>query len=350
MNVSLYRQNVVLARTIRTSAQVHDRRSRLFLRLEEDGVAGYGEVAPQPFALNGDPGIDEVVGAVRGSLVQLEGIAAREGALSSWGRVARLSGATPASNVATALFEMALLDRELRVASSAIDDLWPEKFATPTQVTVSLLDESDWSFDQSVERVRLKSAPGPLSKRTLERLSQLRVPVLVDYNCSAASDEEVLAQVKVMSDVVTIAAVEQPFRAGNVIDHARLATRLDVPLSIDEGVRSIRDLTQIVNYHAATMVCVKPARVGGLTNARALLARAGELGMKAYLGGFFESPYARRVHRALAHACVSEPSDLLAVEVERNGYGAEVTIVESSFGVEPASAMLREAERLSVFS
>jgi hypothetical protein len=47
---------------------------------------------------------------------------------------------------------------------------------------------------------------------------------------------------------------------------------------------------------------------------------------------------------------VSEPSDLLAVQIERNGDGAEVTIVESSFGVEPASAMLSEAERLSVLS
>ncbi len=350
MNVSLYRQNVVLARSIRASAQEHDRRSRLFLRLEEDGVAGYGEVAPQPFALNGDPGCDEVVDAVRGLLVQLGEIAAREKALPLWSRVARLSAATPASNVATALFEMALLDRELRLAASSIGELWPEKFNTPTQATVSLLDESEWSFDQSVERVRLKSAPGLISEQMLERLSRLKVPVLVDYNCSATTDEEVLAQVKVISDVVTIAAVEQPFNAGNVIDHARLASRLDVPLSIDEGVRSMRDLTQIANYHAAMMVCVKPARVGGLANTRALFARAGELGMKAYLGGFFESPYARRVHRALARACVSEPSDLLAVQIERNGDGAEVTIVESSFGVEPASAMLSEAERLSVLS
>jgi hypothetical protein len=90
--------------------------------------------------------------------------------------------------------------------------------------------------------------------------------------------------------------------------------------------------------------------VGGLSNARALFTKAGELGLQAYLGGFFESPYARGVHRALARSCVSEPSDLLDVDVQPNAYGAEVTIIESRFGVEPADAMLSDAECLSVFS
>jgi O-succinylbenzoate synthase len=350
MKASLYRQNVVLVRPVRANEQEHALRSRIFLRLEDQGVAGYGEVAPQPVALNGDPGTDEVLAAVDDSLAQLKEVVEREGLLPSWVRMARLGAATPASNVATALIEMALLDRELRVTSSTIRDLWPEKFDTSAQETVSLLDESDWTLSESVARVRVKSAPGSLSNRGLERLSDLKVPVLVDYNCSAATDDEVLSQMRLIGEVATVSAVEQPFKPGNVIDHARLAAQLDVPLSIDEGVRSIRDLTQIVNYHAATMICVKPARVGGLSNARALLARADELGLTAYLGGFFESPYARRVHRALARSCVSEPSDLLNVEVQRSEYGDEVAIVESSFGVEPASEMLNDAERLSVFS
>jgi len=307
-------------------------------------------VAPQPFALNGDPGLGEVVVAVAASLAQLAEVGAREGVLPSWERAARFSAATPASNVATALVEMALLDRELHWASMTIDELWPERFNTPTQVTVSLLTDVDWFVDESVARIRVKSAPGPIGDRTLDSLSRLGVPILVDYNCSATSDEDVLAQVQLIRSVATISAVEQPFAAGNVIDHARLASRLDVPLSIDEGVRSIRDLTQIVNYRAATMICVKPARVGGLSSSRALFTRASELGLRAYLGGFFESPYARGVHRALAHSCVSEPSDLLDVEVQPNQYGAEVEIIESRFGVEPADAMLSDAECLSVFS
>jgi hypothetical protein len=78
-----------------------------------------------------------------------------------------------------------------------------------------------------------------------------------------------------------------------------------------------------------------------------MFARAEQFGLSAYLGGFFESAFARSVHRRLANSCVQEPSDLVTValgglEVE------EVTEVAGSFGVEPSTAMLAEARRLSV--
>jgi len=348
VNVTLYRQDVDLARPVRASAQAHNSRSRLFLCIDADGVTGFGEVAPQPHELNGDPGVDDVIGALRALVTRLEGVVAREGALPSWSRVAQLGAATPVDNVATALAEMAVLDRELRAASSDARALWTSLFDTPQQATCSLLDDdTTWDVPDNVTRVRAKIAPGPLSERAMDRLAQLNVPVLVDYNCSASSDDEVRRHVDQIRDVATISAVEQPYAAGNVADHARLAKRLDVPVSIDEGVRSMRDLTQIVNYGAATMVCVKPARVGGLSKARTMIARADELGLVAYLGGFFESPFARHVHQLFANSCVREPSDLGAVEL-RHGTVDELERVAFSFGVEPSRATLEHARRLFV--
>ncbi|HUY17492.1 MAG TPA: enolase C-terminal domain-like protein [Acidimicrobiales bacterium] len=348
MNVTLYRQDVVLERPVRASAQRHDRRSRLFLRLEHQGVIGYGEVAPQPERLNNDPSFDDVVDAARAALARLEDVVTREHSLPSWSRVARLGSATPASNAAAALVEMAVLDRELRASSMDVEALWAPRFQTPRQATFSLLDDdTEWRVDETVARVRVKIAPGALSERALDRLAQLSVPVLIDYNCSALSDDDVLRHVDQIRDVATISAVEQPYAVGNLADHARLAQRLDAPLSLDEGVRSLRDLKQIVSYRAATMICVKPARVGGLANARTMLARAEALGLAAYLGGFFESPFARRIHQRLANSCVREPSDLGDVSL-RDATVTEVANVAGSFGVEPSTAMLEGARRLSV--
>ncbi|MHB8380134.1 MAG: enolase C-terminal domain-like protein [Acidimicrobiales bacterium] len=348
MDVTLYRQDVVLERPVRASAQEHVRRSRLFLRLDHEGVVGYGEVAPQPDRLNGDPGFDDVLDAARVALERLQGVTTRERVLPSWSRVARLGAATPASNAAGTLVEMAVLDRELRAASMDVDDLWVPRFQTPRQTTFSLIDDdAEWRVDDDVVRVRVKIAPGGLTQRALDRLAQLRVPVLIDYNCSALNDDDVLRHVDQIRDVATISAVEQPYAVGNLADHARLAQRVDVPLSLDEGVRSLRDLRQIVLYRAATMICVKPARVGGLANARTIIARADELGLEAYLGGFFESPFARRVHQCLAHSCVREPSDLGDVILAGSAVG-EVDDVAGRFGVEPSSVMLEGARRLSV--
>lgn len=349
MIVTLYRQNAVLAQAVRASKQEHHGRSRLFLNVEHDGVEGFGEVAPQLEALNGDPAFDQVVVAARDAIARLEDVVAREGSLPEWSRVARFSSGAPSDNVAVALLEMALLDRDLRASSRSIVDLWPRRFETPTQATVSMLDNAAWSVDNLAARVRVKCAPGVIEDSALERLSSLTVPVIVDYNCSATNDDEVRYQLDVIRGVVEVAAVEQPYAVGNIIDHARLADLIDVPVSIDEGLRSTRDLTHIANYGAATMVCVKPARVGGLANARTLIARAEERGIDVYVGGFFESPFARTVHRSFANAYVSEPSDLGVVVIEGEG-GDESTPIELSFGLDPSRAMLTKAERLSVMS
>jgi O-succinylbenzoate synthase len=346
MDVGLFRQRVELDRPVLASEQLHEQRSRLFLRIQ-DGAIGYGEVDPQPVPLHGDPGVKEVIDAVGDALERLDNVATREGALPAWSRVAGLLSDSPAHRFAAALIEMALLDRELRDNVLSIGELWPLRGATPRQSTVSALDALEWRFGSLDRRVRVKTAPGVVSERALEQFSRLRIPVLLDFNCSATSDEDVLSQVAAIREVATIDAVEQPFAPGNVVDHARLAGLLDVDLSLDESVRSTNDLAQIHRYQAAAMICVKPARVGGLANARSIIMRAQQLGLRVYLGGFFESPYARRVHRALANGCgITEPSDLGDVALE-DEY-SEVTLIASSFGVEPAESMLARAESLTV--
>ena len=346
--MTLWQQDVTLRHAVGAARERHDRRSRLFLAVEHDGAVGYGEVAPQPTALNGDPSLDDVLAEVRTVVLPLLGqVVAREGDLPSWSRVARFAGSRAASNSAVALVEMALLGRELRVAQESIEQRWAPRFVTPRQSTVSLLAPDQWHVADGVARVRAKTAPGRPSDVALERLAALRVPVLLDFNCSATGDGDVLEQVRIVGSVCEVAGVEQPFAAGNVVDHARLAEQLDVALSVDEGLRSLRDLDQIVRYRAARVVCVKPARVGGLANARTLVARARDEGLRAYVGGFFESPYARRVHRALCASAVDEPSDLDDVAVELSGYDREVDGVRGGFGVVPSEGMLRRLALVS---
>ena len=347
MNATLWRQDTTIRVAVRSAAQVHDERSRLFLRVEHDGVAGFGEVAPQPFALNGDASILDVIDEVRVFVVpQLQQILAREGALPSWTRVGRFAGSRAASNPAVALLEMALLDRELRAMNTSIDTLWPVHFDTPLQTTVSLIDDVTFDVHPSTARVRAKVSDVALSPAALALLGEIAkrsLPVLLDYNCSARSDDDVIEQVRRIREIVDVAAVEQPYDVGNVVDTARLAQRLDVPVSIDEGIRSVRDVDQIVRYRAADLICVKPARVGGLANARTIILEARDAGLRAYVGGFFESPYARRVHRWLANNCVEEPSDVGAVEVVLEGYDRELDVVADGFGVTPSPGMLGRA-------
>jgi len=147
--------------------------------------------------------------------------------------------------------------------------------------------------------------------------------VLLDYNCGASDDAQVIEQVRqVRARSPTWRRSNSPTPVGNVVDSARLGEQLGVALSIDEGVRSLRDVAQIVRYRAAEIICVKPARVGGLANARTIILRAREAGLRAYVGGFFESPYARSVHQswrvtASTSRVISAPSEVVTADYSR---------------------------------
>ena len=311
MRARLWRYEISLASVVTASSQVHDARSHLFLELEVDGVLGFSEIAPQPHTLNGDPGIEDVlVEFEHFTLRQFFEAARREGRVPHWARVTHFAGSRPASYPACALLEMAVLDLELRARKATLDDQWPARYATPTQVTVSLLDDQPWVTTNQAAQVRAKVSSETISTDRWNRLSELGLPVLLDFNCSGETIDAVVGTVARAHDHVRVVAVEQPFAPGNVVEHARVAAALDVPVSLDEGVRHRRDLDQIVRYQAAQMVCVKPARVGGYAQARTMIERAQHLGLEVYLGGFFESPLARHANRVLAQHYLSRPSDI----------------------------------------
>ena len=340
MDATLYRHDVRLAYAVQGGAQRHEGRSRLYLVLRDADGVGVGEVAPQPVSLNGDPGLESVIDELREVVLpQLRAIRARDGALPSWTRVSRLHAPREASASALALVEMALLQRELVLQGLRLDELWPSHSTLRLQRSVSLVDESSWPPLSGVERVRAKVSPGAVSPKALERLAGLSLPVILDFNATASNAQDVLGVVQRVRSVANVVAIEQPFLVGNLVDSARLGEELDVMVSLDEGVRSIRDVEQIARYGAAALVCVKPARVGGLANARTVIARARELGLGAYVGGFFESPYARAVNRVLAEHGVIEPSDVGDVEVA--GEDLKVFTTETGFGLEVDEDFLR---------
>jgi O-succinylbenzoate synthase len=311
MKARLWRHDMKLASPVTSASQVHSTRTHLFLELEIDGVRGLGEVSPQPEPLNGDPGVEDVILELEHyTLRQFIEVAQREGEAPAWARVTHFAGSRPASYAASALLEMALLDASLRSRQSTIEDQWPARFDTPVQATVSLLDDNPWASLAGAAQVRAKISANPVPEEKWEQLASMNLPVLLDFNCSGGTVEDVVATLNVALCHVNVAAVEQPFAPGNIVEHARLAALIDVAVSLDEGVRHRRDLEQIVRYRAARLVCIKPARVGGYAQARTMIERAQHLGLGVYLGGFFESPVARRANRALARHYLERPSDV----------------------------------------
>jgi O-succinylbenzoate synthase len=330
MRADLLKYSRTLHRPIVASGQRHERRNDLVLRLEHDGVVGWGTVSPQPETVNGDPSIVQVEHELTTvALPRLMDIVARESSVPTWSRIGALSSGRPASAVAMTLIEMAVLDLTLRSEQQTIALMWPSLFNGVSIWTVDTATHA-WAPPADVSLVRLKVNGAPIPTATLSQLEATNLPVLLDYNCAQPTIAEVQRDVTTLATVATVRAVEQPFAAGNVVDHALLANQIDVPVSLDEGVQSRRDIENIVRYKAASLVCLKPARIGGYQEFITARRFAADLGLDVYLGGFFENPLARTLHRRLAHHFISLPCDIGNVTVVE---GDEPVWESSAYGI-----------------
>jgi len=318
---------------ILASAQRHSVRKHLFLRITHNGILGYGEISPQPVALNGDPGYETVVGEIIGpALAMVLSVVDREGTLPAWSRVNRFAGSRSESLTAMALIEMAAFDWQLRSAKrDAVDDLGARSHPR-LQSVASLLSHTSNVAASTCEQIRLKVSPKDLTQLDAEFLQSFEHPLLLDFNCSARTAEEVIELVQNVSEHAKVIGVEQPFAPGNLIDHSQLAQRLSVVVSLDEGVRSLRDIDNIARYEAASMVCIKPARIGGIAMTRTAISRSIEFGLVPYIGGFFESSLARRLNFLLASTPEVGPSDVGELEALRHQFDF-LTHVEFGLGL-----------------
>jgi O-succinylbenzoate synthase len=93
--------------------------------------------------------------------------------------------------------------------------------------------------------------------------------------------------------------------------HARLARRLTTPICLDESLDSPATTFDALARGACSVVCVKPSRLGGLGAALEVIEACAAADVPLWMGGMFESGYARGVNTTLAALTgFSWPGDL----------------------------------------
>ncbi|CAN5750004.1 o-succinylbenzoate synthase [soil metagenome] len=135
-----------------------------------------------------------------------------------------------------------------------------------------------------------------------DRLGPVRAtwPDLVlaaDANGSySRSDVETLTAL----DRFDLAYLEQPLAADDLVGSADLARRLDTPVALDESISSPGACATALALGAAGAVNLKPSRVGGPRQARAVHDLVVEAGAELWVGGMLESGVGRAAALAVA--------------------------------------------------
>lgn len=162
----------------------------------------------------------------------------------------------------------------------------------------TLLAQVDEKVDAGFARLKLKIGPGwDIVPITAVRRRHPDLLLQVDANGSyERTDLTHLTEL----DGLDLACIEQPFPSDDLEGHALLARSMRTPVCLDESLHSPASVRSALAMGACEVVCVKPARLGGLTAALEVYRDCVDAGVPLWVGGMFESGYARSVNTALA--------------------------------------------------
>jgi O-succinylbenzoate synthase len=166
--------------------------------------------------------------------------------------------------------------------------------------TVSLNDASvaELAAHTGCPRLKVKIA----SAQDLDALETMRkrcpaIPIHVDCNGAFSISDHVFFE---RLDRIGVAVIEQPLHYRDLPAHAELQKALETPIALDESIREFTDADVAIRLGACRAMCLKPGRVGGITEFMRILALCVENGVGCYVGGMLESGLGTAMNMELA--------------------------------------------------
>lgn len=161
-----------------------------------------------------------------------------------------------------------------------------------------LLTQVGQAVDAGFPRIKLKFRPGwDIEMVAAVRNQHPEHPIHIDCNSGYTIDDLPLFK---QLDQFHLAMIEQPLAYDDLADHARLQAAIETPVCLDESITSLDRTRQAIEQKSCQWINVKPGRVGGLTNAKAIHDLCKQAGIPCWVGGMLESSVGSHLCAALA--------------------------------------------------
>ena len=153
-------------------------------------------------------------------------------------------------------------------------------------------------LEKGYRRVKIKIKPG----REVEETSAVRraYPDLrLQVDANSAYTLESASALKPLDDL-DLLLIEQPLFEDDIWDHRKLQAEFKTPICLDESIVSPRHARYALEMEACKIINIKPARVGGLSQAVAIHDFCVERSVPVWCGGMLETGVGRASNLALA--------------------------------------------------
>jgi O-succinylbenzoate synthase len=335
--VEIRHTKMELVSAFETSMGVERHEEHILVRVDGEGLAGWGEcaVAPGPYYSYETVGTawhalrDFLIPAVLGRRIEAPAEAA-----GLWSRVR-------GHRMAKAGLEAALWDALARGRGQSLARmLGGTRARVPVGVSVGLQESPEALvrrvgayLEEGYGRIKIKIAPGrdaALVKAVRSAFGS--VPLQVDANSAFGLED---APVFEAMDGDGLLLIEQPLSHEDIFEHAKLQARLRTPICLDESIHSAADARAALEMQSCRVINIKPGRVGGLLESTAIHDLCLARGAAVWHGGMLESGVGRAANVALA----SLPGFTLPGDISASRRYFKQDIVEPEFVLGPASTL-----------
>ena len=320
-----------------TSFGVEHDREAIILRVQADGLDGWGECVAGAF-----PGYSyETVGTAWHVLEAFFIPEVLVRPLTTIDDYRSAVAGVKGHPLARAGLELALWDLFGKAKGSALAAMLGG-VRTSVEVGVSIGIQADPAalvraaegyLRQGYRRVKVKIKPG----RDVEEVKAVRqaypeVALQVDANSAYTLDQSASLE---ELDGFGLLLIEQPLAEDDLLDHARLQARIKTRICLDESILSQRHARQALEAEACRVINIKAARVGGLAEAVAIHDLCLRQAVPVWCGGMLETGIGRAANLALA----SLPGFSLPGDISASARYYARDLAEPAFALNPDSTI-----------
>jgi O-succinylbenzoate synthase len=147
-------------------------------------------------------------------------------------------------------------------------------------------------------RVKIKIKPGrDVGDASAVRSAFPHLRMQVDANSAYTLDSA--ASLDPLDDLGLL-LIEQPLAEDDLWDHSQLQARLKTPICLDESITSLRLARQALEMKSCRVINIKPGRVGGLSQGKAIHDLCLGKNIPVWCGGMLETGVGRASNLAMA--------------------------------------------------
>jgi o-succinylbenzoate synthase len=161
-----------------------------------------------------------------------------------------------------------------------------------------LLERVDQYLAKGYRRIKLKIKPG-WDIDVVREVRGRHPDILLSVDANSAytpADEEHLRRL----DEFGLLMIEQPLNHDDLVDHAKLQTKLTTPICLDESITSAKRAEHALDLGSCRMINIKIGRVGGYSQALPIHQLCHSRDVPVWCGGMLESGIGRAHNIALA--------------------------------------------------